>query len=143
MKDKIYYFAYGSNIPSKYIKQHCPSAEFVGVGFLNDYELNYNYYADINAKKGEKVLGVVYCIDKRELARLDYYEGYPNLYKRYNVEIDVSGVSFDCLVYEMTRRNKKAELPTLDYLDIIDEGYNEYNMNKEYYLNPLKEMLKR
>ena len=38
-KHRKIYFAYGSNLNRTQMKQRCPNAQFLSVGFLKDYRL--------------------------------------------------------------------------------------------------------
>jgi gamma-glutamylcyclotransferase len=78
------YFAYGSNMDWDQMRERCPSARFVGVALLPDYELAFTRksvkrgcgVADAVPKRGSAVWGVVYEIGDLDLGKLDTCEGY-------------------------------------------------------------------
>ena len=78
------YFAYGSNMDWKQMKERCPSARFVGIATLKDHIVAYTRksekrgcgVADIVPSKGHDVWGVVYQIDERDVGKLDRCENY-------------------------------------------------------------------
>jgi len=94
----VLYFAYGSNLDWKQIKDRCPSTSFFCIAKLQKYRLEFTRYSDsIKRKCGvadivsdlqSEVWGVVYRIDELDLGRLDKAEGYcpnrkENAYRRF------------------------------------------------------------
>jgi|GEM_PF-3402912 len=80
--EKFLYFAYGSNLPTLRMRSRCSSAEFAGVGKLENYSLAWNKTGkDGSAKcnlvpdEDKIVYGAVYRIDKKELKSLRRAEG--------------------------------------------------------------------
>ena len=134
------YVGYGSNIPSNEMFSRCHSAKYVGKGYIKDYELKFNFHADIDYKKGSKVPCVVYEItSKYDIENLDFYEGYPHYYDRHNVDVILdNGENLECVVYEMTPKAKQPSSPTHEYFYRILKGYKEYELDE----NVLKTALK-
>ena len=125
------YVAYGSNIPTKQILSRCPSAVFYGKGFIKDYELKFNFHADIEPCIGEKVPCVVWDIDNVDFQMLDYYEGYPRYYGRHYVFVELeNGEMEKAIVYEMNIERKVLTSPSKDYVDCIRSGYKEFNLDE-------------
>ncbi len=98
----MYYFAYGSNMNLEQMAYRCPGAVVISPGILRDYALIERQYADIEPKPGSMVNGVLWKISHDNLCRLDYYEGYPNFYTRYLVDIIFDSRKVGAIVYEMT-----------------------------------------
>lgn len=121
------YFAYGSNLSLEQIKRRCPEAiPMVGV-YLEDYKLVYNKYADIIPCQGERVYGAIYELSINDLKNLDEFEGYPYLYEKINLKVqDSNGVFYEAFAYVMVEKGNK--LPEDDYLDIINKGYQDWNI---------------
>lgn len=102
------YFAYGSNMNHDQMKMRCPSAQFMGLGELN----NFKYYIDgrgvasIAPKNGASTWGVMWDIpDDGDWRTLDRYEGVSqSMYKRINTEVNMH----PCEVYvsSTTKRGK-------------------------------------
>lgn len=153
----IYYVGYGSNIPSEEMISRCPSAKYIAKGYIKDYDLNFNYYADIDIAIGCKVPCVVYEIDESDLQNLDYYEGYPTLYCRHYVNVIVTDTIIEgvkcklnndkciikALVYEMNLEHKEEQMPLNSYVKRILSGYVEYDLDKNYILNKVEETRQR
>ena len=75
------YVAYGSNLNMSQMKDRCPTAEFVGTGIIQNYELQFKgslhgAHATIAPKVGSSVPVGVWTIQKRDESSLDFYEGY-------------------------------------------------------------------
>ena len=94
------YFAYGSNLDWKRMKERCSSAEFFCKASLPDYRIEFTRksnllncgVADIIWDEDNKVYGVVYKIDEVDLGKLDKHEGYVpqrdnNAYKRIEIMV--------------------------------------------------------
>jgi gamma-glutamylcyclotransferase (GGCT)/AIG2-like uncharacterized protein YtfP len=103
----MYYFAYGSNMNIEQMEYRCPGAIPLGAGILRDYTLVERRYADIDYQAGAFVHGVVWEISQDNLRWLDSYEGYPELYRRFLVEIIFAGSAVSATVYEMTAAAKQ------------------------------------
>ena len=86
------YVAYGSNLNMEQMRDRCPTAEFIGTGAIENYELQFkgslhNAHATIAPKEGSSALVGVWRIQKRDESHLDMYEGYnPKGYCYYNKE---------------------------------------------------------
>lgn len=75
------YVAYGSNLNKAQMRYRCPTAEFVGTGVIEGYELQFkgalhNAYATIAPKEGSNVPVGIWTIQRADEKRLDLYEGY-------------------------------------------------------------------
>ena len=140
------YVAYGSNIPSSQMLHRCKGAKFIGKGILKNYELNFKYHADIDAKKGSNVEVVVWDINDTDELVLDMYEGFPIYYIKHYVEVVLdNGNIIKGKVYEMSNENKKQNsnlIPDMNYLSTILSGYAEFNLNTSCLSNALKDVLR-
>jgi gamma-glutamylcyclotransferase (GGCT)/AIG2-like uncharacterized protein YtfP len=104
------YFAYGSNMIRRDMLMRCPGATVVGVGLLRGYRVTERKWADIDRDPSAAVHGLVWKVPKGELRFLDEYEDYPNLYTRYELDIEMQSASrARCIVYEMTDDGKSEQ----------------------------------
>ena len=74
---KRLYIAYGSNMNKKQMECRCPDAKIIGKTYLENWELNMPFYANIEMKKGKKTPILLWEISAQDEAKLDRYEGYP------------------------------------------------------------------
>ena len=93
------YFAYGSNMDWKQMKDRCPSAKFVCVAKLKNYKLAFTReckkgygVSDIIRANRSHVWGVVYQIGEDDLGCLAHLEGYQpqrleNAYQRMEIMV--------------------------------------------------------
>ena len=93
------YFAFGSNMSNRRMKDRIPSASPLGIGRLKGYKFYCNKKSNDGSGKGNllrsdgsDVWGVVFEINKSDLAVLD---GYEVGYQRINVEVIFNNVSHD------------------------------------------------
>ena len=78
------YFAYGSNLLPERLFQRCSTAVPYAPAILP------------------------YLLRAHDVARLDRYEGYPQIYRRYTVDVILDdGTALPALIYEMTPKTKE------------------------------------
>jgi len=134
--EKKYYIAYGSNLNMAQMAYRCPDAEPVYKGYLKDYELFYagsrsGNYATIRNKKGAITPIGIWKISKRDEVALDRYEGYPVFYYKEILKLTIGGKKIEAIVYIM-RKDAKEGMPTKRYVDIVREGYNDFELDEKY-----------
>ena len=143
---KIYYFAYGSNMNKKDLKDWCNKKNRIinlrcpKVSSLTDYKLSFTHYstclfggtADIIKSDGYVVYGVLFETDETSLKNLDKKEGVNSgVYKRIKVKVkpentpDTEAITYDVI-------NKVDCKPSKKYLNIIIEGAKEHYLPKSY-----------
>src|SRR4030042_1135643 len=124
------YFAYGSNLDAEQMKRRCPESRIITTGCLRGFCLNFTWYssgwgggvADVVIDPQREVWGLIYELTERDLKLLDYYEGYPKFYTRFQTSIKTSERIFnDVWVYEVVSKNAFIP-PTRLYLEIIKRG---------------------
>ena len=127
-EETFLYFGYGSNLDKEAMNLRCPSNKEVASVVLEDYRMIYNNYATIEKSTGDKVLGAVYEIAKKDLSNLDYYEGYPRLYNRktYTVKDLGTGEKIEAMGYFM--ENPEFRLPSDVYFLTLVQGYRDWNL---------------
>lgn len=132
------YVAYGSNLNMGQMHDRCPTAEFVGTGVIENYELHFkgalhHAHATIAPKEGSAVPVGVWTIQKSDENRLDRYEGYnPKGYCYYNkaqipVKMD-DGSTLTGMVYIMDPRMGFGN-PSKSYYDIVRQGYEDCGLD--------------
>lgn len=121
------YLAYGSNLNLPQMAFRCPTAEVVGTAELKDYELLFRggrrgAVATVEPKDGSIVPVLLWKIKAKDEEALDRYEGYPHLYEKQMMEVEVDGKPVSAMVYIMTPGHEFG-VPSDYYADVIWQGY--------------------
>lgn len=124
---KNYYIAYGSNLNLEQMARRCPTAKVVGTTMLEDYQLTFRRVATIEPQKGSFVPVAIWEIDKLSEIALDRYEGYPRLYRKEYLEIELNGERKQALVYIMNIG--EPQYPDSNYFNVIRQGYNDVGLD--------------
>ncbi|XP_013197115.2 gamma-glutamylcyclotransferase-like [Amyelois transitella] len=151
IKDTFLYFAYGSNLFKKRIHINNPSAVFIGVGKLEDYQLDFIKYSDnwrgssatIVPVEGSQVWGAIWRVENIHMPALDRQEGVEtNWYFPKTVTIFTEdGKKVECRTYQQTinpppRRDDQDipidRRPSMTYMECILKGAKECGLPKEY-----------
>ncbi|MDC1353368.1 gamma-glutamylcyclotransferase [Pelagibacteraceae bacterium] len=130
------YFAYGSNLNHFQMKKRCKDSVFLKKINLKNFKLTFRSKyraADIEPKKNSTVPGALFEISKSDEKKLDIYEDYPVLYKKYNFTYYGKKV----MTYTMTKKSLFA-FPTERYLNIVKRGYKDCDLDKSYLKKALK-----
>ncbi len=131
----IIYFAYGSNLSSDNMYSRCGSdIEALGPAKLLDYDLTFDKrgYANIIPYSGKYVWGLVWRIDEDCLKALDIYEGYPTLYGRQTVAVELGQDNVAALVY-IEPSDQSGGQPNRTYLEgKVIPGAKEHNLPLEW-----------
>lgn len=126
------YISYGSNLNTEQMAHRCPTAEPIAVATLKDHKLVFQgrphgAHANVIPAKGEEVPVVIWKITAKDEAALDIYEGVKGgYYTKEMMEIEVNGQTVEALIYIM--RPSHYGIPTDEYLDIITEGYVDFDL---------------
>ena len=130
------YFAYGSNLHHFQMKRRCKDSKFLKKINLNNFKLTFRSRyraADIDAKKNSIVPGGLFEISKSDEKKLDVYEDYPILYKKYYFNYYGKKV----MTYTMAKKTQFT-LPTERYLNIVKCGYKDCKLDQKYLKKALK-----
>tara|TARA_B100000780_G_C20877281_1_gene348955 strand:+ start:240 stop:641 length:402 start_codon:yes stop_codon:yes gene_type:complete len=130
------YFAYGSNLNHVQMERRCKDSIFLKKANLKNFKLTFRSKyraADIETKKNSTVPGALFEISKSDEKKLDIYEDYPILYKKYYFTYYGKKV----MTYTMTKKTSFT-FPTRRYLNIVKRGYKDCNLDKSYLKNALK-----
>jgi hypothetical protein len=130
------YVAYGSNLNLKQMAYRCPTAELVGIGEIENYELQFkgmrnSSYATIAPCVGKSVPVAVWDIKNADEKRLDRYEGYPSHYFKQDIPVKLNnGGDISAMVYIMDL-NQNFGLPSDGYYDTVHQGYLDCGLDVE------------
>ena len=131
------YFAYGSNLNHFQMKRRCKNSTFLKKINLKDFKLTFrsNYRAaDIEPKKHSIVTGALFEISKSDEKKLDVYEDFPALYKKYYFYYYGKKV----MTYTMTKKTP-FRYPTTKYLNIVKRGYKDCQLKSKNLIRALKD----
>jgi hypothetical protein len=129
------YVAYGSNLHRKKMAERCPQAKPVGNIVLTDCRLVFRGVADLEHAPGAQVPVGLWDISEKDELALDRYEGYPNFYGKY--EIDIAGTDHKALIYLMVDREGVMP-PSAWYASIIADGYRHFELDLSFLRNAIK-----
>ncbi|XP_022130368.2 gamma-glutamylcyclotransferase-like [Pieris rapae] len=152
----FFYFAYGSNLWTFRIHMNNPTAEFVSIGYLDNYRLDFIRYsrfwggptATPVPTANARIWGVIWRLNVDNIASLDDQEGVDkDIYYVKHAEIITPYIGkFTCRIYEHTviplPRGDNDEIPiefwpSWTYKEVILLGAEEHNL-PEYYIENLK-----
>ena len=146
MTDQIdtrqYYFAYGSNMDPRQMKDRCPDAVPSGIGVLSEFKLTFDYWSKrrkcyvanitADASVGSKVWGVLWSVTDDNLLALDGYEGVSSgIYQRINVDLLVFGIATSAFSYQI-RNPGEVGPPSVEYLEHLIEGARAFDLPFSY-----------
>tara|TARA_B100000787_G_scaffold168781_1_gene158277 strand:+ start:1167 stop:1568 length:402 start_codon:yes stop_codon:yes gene_type:complete len=130
------YFAYGSNLHHFQMHRRCKDSIFLKKINLKEFKLTFRSKyraADIEPKKKSTVPGALFEISKSDEKKLDIYEDYPTLYKKYYFTYYGKKV----MTYTMTRKTFFT-FPSKRYLDVVKKGYKDCDLDNKYLKAALK-----
>lgn len=130
------YVAYGSNLNLLQMGRRCPTAKVIGIGFIRNYKLTFRGVATIEQSEKQEVPVAVWKIEKSDEIALDKYEGFPSLYRKEWVDVELKDKTVNAMVYIMNRGN--PHMPSTTYLEKIRQGYEDCGLDLLY----LKEAIK-
>ena len=127
---KTLYFAYGSNLNFFQMKRRCKDSIFIKKINLKNFKLTFRSKyraADIEPKKNSIVPGGLFEISKNDEKKLDVYEDYPLLYKKYYFYYYKKKV----MTYIMVKKTP-FRYPTERYLNTIKRGYKDCKLDYKF-----------
>ena len=131
------YFSYGSNLNLSQMKRRCKDSVFLKKINLENFRLTFRSRyraADIEPKKNSLVPGGLFEISKSDEKKLDLYEDYPILYKKYYFVLDGKKV----MTYTMVKKTP-FRFPTERYLNVVKRGYLDCKLDKKFLIRALVE----
>jgi gamma-glutamylcyclotransferase len=120
------YFAYASNMDEGVIRDHCPSARYLGPACLEAHRLAFTRrsirsgtgVADVLPAPGHEVWGALYELDDKDLDALDSKEGRGWAYAREQkrVRLSTDGSEHDVIIYTVVSKEPTEVPPSRQYL---------------------------
>lgn len=135
------YVAYGSNLNIMQMGWRCPTAKVVGIGKILDYKLSFRGVATIEPEEKKEVPVAVWEIQESDEKALDVYEGYPTLYRKEPIKVQMKDREIEGMVYIMN--SGYPSLPGKRYLDIIKQGYYDVGLDLYYLQEALEDTKSR
>ena len=132
----MFYFAYGSNLDHFQMKRRCKDSKFLKKINLKNFRLTFRSKyraADIDRRKNSTVSGGLFEISKSDEKKLDVYEDFPILYKKFYFRYYGKKV----MTYIMVKKTP-FRYPTDRYLNIIKHGYKDCKLDKIFLNKALK-----
>jgi gamma-glutamylcyclotransferase (GGCT)/AIG2-like uncharacterized protein YtfP len=112
------------------MKRRCKDSVFLKKINLKDFRLTFRIKyraADIETKKNLIVHGGLFEISKSDEKKLDIYEDYPILYKKYYFYY------YGKRIMTYTMVNKSIfKFPTEKYLNIVRQGYKDCSLDDKF-----------
>ena len=140
MTQKFSYFAYGSNMCSKRLRERTPSAQAIGIGTVMAHHLRWHKKSrdgsgkcDIffTADPDHQVHGVLFEISESEKERLDTVEGLHQGYEEKMVEVRTTAGFVYAVTYYATVIDGEVR-PYEWYKRFVVEGAIEYGLPEDY-----------
>ena len=131
------YFAYGSNLNHIQMKRRCKDSIFIKKIDLSDFRLTFRSRfraADIEKKKNSIVQGALFEISKNDEKKLDIYEDFPTLYKKFYFSYEKKKV----MTYTMVNKTN-FRYPSDRYLNIIKRGYKDCKIEFKHLIFALRQ----
>ena len=131
------YFAYGSNLNHFQMKKRCRDSKFLKKIELKNFRLTFRSIfraADIEPKKNSIVQGALFNISKIDEKKLDLYEDFPILYKKYYFFYNKKKV----MTYVMVKKTSFM-YPKERYLNTIKQGYKDCDLDLNFLVEALKD----
>ncbi len=124
---KRLYLAYGSNMNLEQMARRCPTARVLGPAELEGFKLTFRgpnggAVANIEPDPAGTVPALLWEIQPADEVALDRYEGFPTLYRKQMVSVNLNGRRHQVMAYVMTLGRPRG-VPSTSYFDIIREGY--------------------
>ena len=135
----MYYFAYGSNMNWPQMQRRSPSAKFVCVACLPNYQFGITRHsrlrdcgtANVFPVKGQEVWGAVYDVSDADLMVMD---GFEDGYRREILTVkpmDDGDKPFNVLVY-VAEIESNVPLPNAEYKRLILAGAKHWRLPAAY-----------
>ena len=124
------YFAYGSNLNLFQMKRRCKDSIFIKKINLKGFRLTFRSKyraADIEPKRNSIVPGGLFEISKSDEKKLDVYEDYPILYRKFYFTYYEKKV----MTYIMVKKTP-FKFPTERYLNVVKRGYKDCKLETKY-----------
>lgn len=127
------YVAYGSNLDEKIMGRRCPDSELVGSGKLNGWRLMFKgdlpySYATVEEWEGYEVPVLLWAISESDERFLDVVEGYPDVYQKLEVTVDVDGKQVAGFMY-VKPEYERLNPPSDHYYAVLYDAYKKFDFD--------------
>lgn len=138
---ELLYFAYGSNLATRYLHDYCPSAKPVQRARLVNFHIEFRRYSTdlqggistIIEAPGETVWGILFSIPVPEIEALDVLEDIPlGLYQRDGFLVLAEDGSWQTAQLYRVVKPEGPFTPAKSYLDFMLEGAREHGLPGDY-----------
>ena len=112
------------------MKRRCKDSIYLKKVNLKDFKLTFRSKyraADIEKSRGALVPGGLFEISKNDEIKLDVYEDFPNLYKKFYFLYYGKKI----MTYTMVKKSS-FKFPSERNLNVIKRGYKDCNLNYKY-----------
>lgn len=129
----MYYFAYGSNLNRKQMRERCPDSSPMFIATLPNYKLVFVGWfrrwrggvASIKPFRGDRVRGAIYEVSDQCLRRLDRYE---SDYNRFKVTVlGEDSEPIEAITYIKAGQLEETQ-PSKEYLAVIQQGLRDWRL---------------
>jgi len=129
----MYYFAYGSNLNQKQMRERCPDSNPMFTATLPNYKLVFVGWfrrwrggvASIKPFRGDRVRGAIYEVSDQCLRQLDKYE---SDYNRFKVTVlGEDSEPIEAITYIKAGQLEETQ-PSKEYLAIIQQGLRDWRL---------------
>jgi cation transport regulator ChaC len=137
----LWYFGYGSNVGrATFLERRGMEPLAVRRGLLEDWELCFDLpvgpgeraVANLRARRGARVWGVLWQIDARDAARLDRSEGvHFGVYRRLAVRVRGDDEWVDAFTY-LSDLRRPGRKPSARYVGLLLAGAREHGLPAEW-----------
>ena len=127
MKNNKLYIAYGSNLNLRQMAVRCPQAVPVGTAMLKGWQLTFRGVATLEPDPQAETPVGIWDITPQDEISLDRYEGFPRLYGKTMVDVELKGKTVKAMMYLMN--DGLPCLPSKWYLDAIAKGYEDVGLD--------------
>jgi hypothetical protein len=132
----MYYFAYGSDLNLKLMRQVCPKCKQKSKATLPNYKLIFTGWsrqwrsalATLKRSVDDKVIGGIYEITDVELMLLDKNVGYPTVHGRMNITVFTEDNEPIEAVTYIRHGQIEEKKPSPEYAALIRQGYKEWDI---------------
>lgn len=119
------------------------SAALIGAGQLKDWAFEMLTFANVRPESGDLAHGVLWEIDDAILESCDRREGYPSLYTRVQVPIEVGDSTYTAWVYTLTPDGRNSYMlgrASGHYVESVLEGYLQHGVDTQQILPAFNDM---
>lgn len=121
------------------MKKRCPTAKVVGTTVIDNVTLvfrgtNNAAVATLEPKEGSGVPIALWSLKQNDELALDHYEGYPDLYRKEMMELNIQNTHQPVMIYLIDERYPYGN-PSPGYFDVIQQGYRDHGFDEQMLLD--------